>query len=83
MSENELKGKLDITEADRAALEAGYLMKITMMNKCPKKGDHIAAAFDGTYTRCEIFHKELIGSGPPGKAYRVIFGAVPWAINKT
>lgn len=79
--DNELKGRIDITKDDRAALEQGYLIKTTMLNKCPKQGDQIAAVFGGTFTRCEIYHKSFLGSGPPGKAYRVIFGAVPWAIN--
>lgn len=77
----ELSGRIDITKCDRDALEAGYLVKVTMLNKCPKEGQFIAAIFDNTFTCCQIYHKERIGFGPPGTAYRVIFGAVPEAIT--
>ena len=77
MGYESLAGRIEITKADRDALEAGYLCKSTMLNKCPKKGDHIMALFEGTFTRCEIYAKEFLGTGNGNRAYRVIFGRVP------
>lgn len=72
-----IKGRVDITKQDRDALEAGYLVKMTMLNRCPKKGDFIGATFEGTFTRCEIYAKEFLGTGNGNRAYRVIFGRWP------
>lgn len=75
---NDLKGRIDVTREEYTALDSGYLLKKTMLNKCPKKGEQIGAFLTEKgireFIRCEIYHKELLGSGPPGKAYRVIFG---------
>jgi len=76
-----LEGRIEVTRAEIEALEAGYLLKKTMLNKCPKKGDHIAAVQNDPgcqqFIRCQIYAKEALGHGPPGKAYRVIFGRWP------
>lgn len=77
----EICGKIDVTPEEMDALESGFFLKKSALNKCPKKGDHIAA-YCGTPTdphnfrwkRCKIWLKEKIGDGPPGTCYRLIIG---------